>query len=103
VYGSEAGARAISIEVNKMAFASKDDTKSVPDSFYSYYNGGGVFVDAGTLSSRGVEVLAKFADPLEVDAGQGNVKAAIVHCSVGQGAAILTGPHPEYDKDHVPR
>ena len=31
---------------------------------------------------------------LAVDAGEGT--AAIVYCKVGKGAALLTGPHPEF-------
>lgn len=33
-------------------------------------------------------------DDLDVDGG--NLKAAVIYCKVGQGAAMLTGPHPEF-------
>ena len=65
----------------------------VPDRFRSYYNGGGVFVDAPLLAHQGVEVLASFAEELNVDPGTG--AAAVVFCRVGEGKAVLTGPHPE--------
>jgi len=43
-----------------------------------------------------VEVLARFDEELAVDSGA--TKAAVVYCKVGDGAAVLTGPHPEYDQ-----
>jgi len=60
----------------------------------SYYNGGGVFVDAPKFTNQGVEILADYNDKLDVDAGEG--RAAMVCCKVGDGAALLTGPHPEF-------
>ncbi|KAH8706921.1 biotin-protein ligase [Phaeosphaeriaceae sp. PMI808] len=91
-YASEAGARAASISINKKAFVNADE--SIADTFKSYYNGGGVFVDAETLESRGVETLASYTEDLHVDSGAG--KAAIVYCKIGEGHAVLTGPHPEF-------
>ncbi|KAL2834238.1 biotin-protein ligase [Aspergillus cavernicola] len=90
VYHSEAGARAPELTVSKEALS----TGVVPTSFRSYYNGGGVFVDAPSFADRGVEVLASYADRLNVNPGSG--AAAVVYCPVGDGAAILTGPHPEF-------
>jgi len=90
VYHSEAGARAAGIEVVKEALS----IGNVPGTFRSYYNGGGVFVDAPLLADKGVEVLANYTEKLNVDAGEG--AAAVVYCKVGSGAAVLTGPHPEY-------
>jgi biotin--protein ligase len=98
VYGSEAGARAVRLDIENTAFTSSNGPDEIPASLFSYYNGGGVFVDADKLNSKGVEILARFTDPIEVDAGGNHVRAAIVHCTVGQGAAILTGPHPEYEQ-----
>lgn len=89
VYHSEAGAKAVPIKVNKEAFKSG----IIPQTFRSYYNGGGVFVDAGKFADQGIEVLATYADELDVDGGEG--PAAVVLCKVGEGAAVLTGPHPE--------
>jgi biotin--protein ligase len=90
VYHSERGARAVELKVNRAALAGD----SVPDVFRSYYNGGGVFVSAPAYKDRGVEILASFTQHLSVDAEDGS--AAVVYCKVGEGAAILTGPHPEY-------
>jgi biotin--protein ligase len=88
VYGSEKGARAVKIKANPTALGTFDGT------FNSYYNGGGAFVNPGQLESQGVEVLASFEEELAVDAG--SEKAAVVYCKVNDGAAVLTGPHPEY-------
>ena len=98
-YKSEAGARAVQLAVHREAFAAKGAKDSerkataaeLPTTAYSYYNGGGVFVDA--KSADNVQVLASYPDDIAVDGGKG--RAAIIYCSVGEGAAILTGPHPE--------
>ncbi|KAL4794712.1 biotin-protein ligase [Aspergillus venezuelensis] len=90
VYHSEAGARAAELKVAKEALSSG----IVPENFRSYYNGGGVFVDAPNYADKGVEVLASYAERLNVNPGSG--AAAVVYCPVGDGAAILTGPHPEF-------
>ncbi|KAI1457000.1 biotin-protein ligase [Annulohypoxylon moriforme] len=89
-YHSENGARAVRVNVVKDAFRGAG---LVPEVFTSYYNGGGVFVDAKD-DNHNVEVLASYASELDVDGGA--EKAALVYCKVGQGAAILTGPHPEF-------
>lgn len=90
VYHSEKGARAAELQVNKNALVSG----SIPNVLKSYYNGGGVFVDAPNFADQGVEILADYTDKLNVDAGDG--AAAMVYCKVGEGAALLTGPHPEF-------
>ncbi|QSZ30271.1 hypothetical protein DSL72_004793 [Monilinia vaccinii-corymbosi] len=89
VYHSEAGARAAEIKVEDSF-----QRGSVSQKFKLYYNGGGVFVDAGKFKDRGVETLAAYVDPLDVDGGQD--PAAVVYCKVGEGGAILTGSHPEF-------
>ncbi|KAI0203631.1 class II aaRS and biotin synthetase [Astrocystis sublimbata] len=89
-YNSERGARAVRINVEKIAFKGAG---VVPEVVTSYYNGGGVFVDAKDPNND-VEVLATYDDKLDVEGGDEN--AAVVYCRVGQGAAILTGPHPEF-------
>ncbi|KAI1772340.1 class II aaRS and biotin synthetase [Hypoxylon cercidicola] len=89
-YNSENGARAVRVNVVKDAFRGSG---LVPEVFTSYYNGGGVFV-GGLGEISGVEVLASYANDLDVDGGR--EKAALVYCKVGQGAAVLTGPHPEF-------
>lgn len=89
-YDSEAGAKAASLRVRKQAFS---NGQALPDVFKSYYNGGGVFVGAENMGAKGVEILADYAD--DIDFSSGNSQAAVVFCKVGQGRAILTGPHPE--------
>lgn len=91
VYHSEAGARAADLKIHADKF--QDTKTNMPDTFKSYYNGGGVFVDAKKLESRGVEILASYTEDLHVDAGEGS--AAVVYRKVGEGRVVLTGPHPE--------
>ncbi|EMC92758.1 hypothetical protein BAUCODRAFT_37668 [Baudoinia panamericana UAMH 10762] len=91
VYHSEAGARAAEVVVNSSAWT---NAIAVPERLKVYYNGGGVFVDAEKFAEKGVEVLASYTDELDVESGAG--KAAVVYCKVGEGGAILTGPHPEF-------
>lgn len=90
-YASEAGARAAQIRIEKEAFESVDE--GVAETFKSYYNGGGVFVDAKKLESRGVQILASYTEDLHVESGEG--QAAVVYRKVGEGHAVVTGPHPE--------
>ena len=90
VYHSEKGARAAELKVSTDALTKG----SVPQLLRSYYNGGGVFVDAPKFADQGVEVLASFTEELHVDPGEG--MAAVVFCKVGQGGAILTSTHPEF-------
>ena len=90
VYHSEKGARAAELRVDRSCLP----TGTVPNVFKSYYNGGGVFVDAIKHKDQGVEILASYTDPIAVDGGDD--ATAIVYCKVGQGAALLTGPHPEF-------
>lgn len=91
VYHSEAGARAADVKIHKSVLP--NPPIEIPDTFKSYYNGGGVFVDAMKLESRGVQILASYTEDLHVDSGEG--KAAIVYRKVGEGHVVLTGPHPE--------
>ncbi|RPA96445.1 class II aaRS and biotin synthetase [Choiromyces venosus 120613-1] len=88
-YASEKGARAPKIKVEKEALGNNE-----LEGFNSYYNGGGLFVDADKYADRGVEVLARFeeTEKLSVEGGD----AAVVYCKIGNGGAILTGPHPEF-------
>ena len=86
-YRSEKGARAVSLNVRDDVLADVSKTT------VSYFNGGGVFVDAEKFAEEGVEILAEYADDINVDGGTG--KAAMVLCKVDSGKALLTGPHPE--------
>ncbi|KAF2464713.1 class II aaRS and biotin synthetase [Lindgomyces ingoldianus] len=92
VYHSEAGARAADLKINKAVLPGAPD--SMPETFKSYYNGGGVFVDAKKLEGRGVQTLACYTETLHVDSGEG--AAAVVYRKVGEGHVVLTGPHPEF-------
>ncbi|GAB7348868.1 hypothetical protein MBLNU459_g7569t1 [Dothideomycetes sp. NU459] len=92
VYHSEVGTRAAELKVNRAALPTSEGL--VPEVFRSYYNGGGVFVDADKLKHRGVEVLASYTETLSVDSGEG--AAAVVYRKIGEGSVILTGPHPEF-------
>ncbi|KAF2147818.1 class II aaRS and biotin synthetase [Myriangium duriaei CBS 260.36] len=92
VYHSEVGARASEVKVNKESLLSAGGI--VPDVFRTYYNGGGVFVDALKFKDRGVEVLAEYTEKVSVDSGEG--QAAVVYRRVGDGHVILTSPHPEF-------
>ena len=90
VYHSESGARAARIAVNRSAFS---EAGAVPEEFRCYYNGGGAFVDADKVAAGTIEVLAEYAEDIDVEPG--TIKAAVVLCKVGNGKAIVTGPHPE--------
>lgn len=96
-YASENGARAAKIGVEVDEFGKEGEEEGVPGEFISYYNGGGVFVDADEFARKSdgnkVTVLARYLDPLSTkDAGD----AAVVHMRVGEGNVVLTGPHPEF-------
>jgi len=90
-YASEAGARAADLKIHKSMF--NDVKEDTAQTFKSYYNGGGVFVDAKKLEDRGVQILASYTEDLHVDSGEG--AAAVVYRKIGEGHAVLTGPHPE--------
>ncbi|OAA53803.1 biotin apo-protein [Niveomyces insectorum RCEF 264] len=92
-YHSEAGARAVPLTIHRQAFSVGTANDELPDSAYSYYNGGGVFVDAKTADN--VQILASYPNDIVVDGGKG--RAAVIYCTAGEGAAILTGPHPEFE------
>jgi biotin--protein ligase len=91
VYNSEKGARAANVKIHEETFEGIGE--AVNDTFKSYYNGGGVFVDAEKLKGRGVQILASYTEDLHVDSGEG--AAAVVYRKIGEGHTILTGPHPE--------
>ena len=91
VYHSEAGARAADVKINREVFS--DVPNDVGETFKSYYNGGGVFVNAKKLESRGVQILASYTENLRVDSGDS--RAAVVCRKIGDGHVVLTGPHPE--------
>ena len=94
-YGSEDGAHApkLSVHVPPSPSPGEGGGRGEGYSFRPYFNGGGVFVDAAKHRDRGVEVLASYDGQERLDVEGGD--AAVVYCKVGDGSAILTGPHPE--------
>lgn len=96
VYESHHGARATPLVINPKHLDLVGETKfNNLNQVMNYYNGGGLFVGASKMSN--VDVLASYANPTDVEketADAGN--AAIVHCKVGKGDAILCGTHPEF-------
>ncbi|KAJ1985692.1 biotin holocarboxylase synthetase [Dimargaris cristalligena] len=125
VYNSEGGARAVNIRPQWEAMArgivptppgSNDSSGSAeglaqfdlqhqPAQFRVYYNGGGHFVLDSTNpfadasgSTGGISVLAEYAQDRD---GKPYAGVAMVGCEVGQGKAVLTGIHPEYNPDKL--
>ena len=86
VYDKEVGATAAGLEVTGKLEGVKEG-----EVVKCYCNGGGIFVGAEEMEGKGVEVLARFTDKVNVEGGN----VAAVYCKVGSGAAILTGVHPE--------
>ncbi len=84
-YGSESGARAANLR-----WTERDTNRG--KEYVSYFNGGCEFVGAG--DHENVKILAKYQD---VDL----CPAAIIECEVGDGKAILSGVHPEYDPKYL--
>lgn len=85
-YESHQGARVAAVTVSGLLAA-----HGVPTKVTAYYNGGGMFMDAGKY--RDVEVLARYTGATDV--GDADM-AAVVHCKVGKGSVLLSGIHPEY-------
>lgn len=92
VYDSEQGANAVGIRLVEEQFGG--DNLGFGETRV-YFNGGGYFVDAD--KQPGCSVLAWYSD---TESSEGR-KAAMVACQVGQGVALLTGVHPEYDPAHL--
>jgi biotin---protein ligase len=95
VYGSDVGARAAKLRVKEEAFKGMKSTENLSPEFKSYYNGGGVFVDAEKYEDQKVQILASYTEDLNVESG--SEKAALVHCKIGEGNVVLSGVHPEYE------
>lgn len=95
-YDSERGAKAVLLDVDDKIWGIGGHT-DFPALLKCYYNGGGVFVDADKMEAEGIEILARYTEPVQVDVGEedkGN-QAAAVYCQVESGSAILFGMHPE--------
>lgn len=93
VYESDDGARVVRLELTQPTRQAQGQ-----DRLAMHYNGGGAFIDATAFESQGVTVLAKWPkdDPALASAEEYADQAAIVHCRVGKGQAILFGTHPEF-------
>lgn len=92
VYESDAGARVVRLKMPAQ------QAQQQPHRLAMHYNGGGAFINARGYESQGVTVLAKWPSD---DAALSSVddyagEAAIVHCKVGHGQAVLFGTHPEF-------
>lgn len=92
-YGSHAGGRTPTLKINPETLPEAED-------FKCYFNGGPCFVDADEFVRDGVQVLARYEEPLDVESGDGSPNAAAVYRAVGRGAACLVGSHPEFSFEH---
>ncbi|ORE08940.1 class II aaRS and biotin synthetase [Rhizopus microsporus var. microsporus] len=96
IYNSESGARSISVVIEKDTLHNGYPAASdVPDEIKMYYNGGGYFVHPEEHGN--VTVLCRFKDPGPLCLDEPKGPAAVVHCKVGRGSALLIATHPEYD------
>lgn len=111
-YGNHVNAKAAQISITDDLLTSTSDNptttidKEKLRQVFSYVDGGCLFVDAEKYKSKGVQVLARYLDKLEVsgsDLEEDNIDktkpAAAVYCKVGRGSAILSGLHPEFTPD----
>lgn len=95
VYNSESGAKSVSVNLEKDVLSEYYSTTSVPNEIKMYYNGGGYFVHPEKYDN--VTVLCRYKDPSDLCKDEPLGPAAVVHCKVGDGHALLIGTHPEYD------
>lgn len=79
-YQSERGAQIVQLELVRPDGGSTQ--------LYTYYNGGGEFVNADGMPD--VQVIARYTQ------GDGAGKVAAVSCRVDNGTALLWACHPEY-------
>ncbi|KAF9141022.1 biotin holocarboxylase synthetase [Mortierella sp. GBA39] len=103
VYESESGANAVGIQLNQEVFSRTQQGQEAGLDFAEtkvYFNGGGYFVDADKYP--GTTVLAWYKkESTQIEPDSPEPKAAMVACQVGQGLAVLTGVHPEYNAAHL--
>ncbi|GAA5805580.1 biotin-protein ligase [Helicostylum pulchrum] len=90
VYNSESGAKSVSVKLEPGLIDAR-----LPSEIKMYYNGGGYFVHPEKYDN--VTVLCRYKDPSEQCTDEPEGPAAVVHCKVGNGHALLIGTHPEYD------
>ncbi|KAG9069499.1 biotin holocarboxylase synthetase [Linnemannia hyalina] len=103
VYESESGANAVGIQLNQEVFSRTQQGQDAGLDFAEtkvYFNGGGYFVDADKYP--GTTVMAWYKkESTQIEPDSPGPKAAMVACQVGQGLAVLTGVHPEYNATHL--
>lgn len=90
VYNSENGAKSVAVKLEPGLL-----DPALPEQIKMYYNGGGYFVHPERYEN--VTVLCRYRDPSERCTDEPEGPAAVVHCKVGKGHALLIGTHPEYD------
>jgi biotin--protein ligase len=95
VYNSESGARSVAVNLEKDALRDYYPTTQIPNEIKMYYNGGGYFVHPEKYDN--VTVLCRYKEPSKLCIDEPDGPAAVVHCKVGKGHALLIGTHPEYD------
>ncbi|KAM7215230.1 hypothetical protein V8F06_009368 [Rhypophila decipiens] len=94
-YDNENGARVGWLDVGDEVWGVRK-LPDFPNIISSYYNGGGVFVNADEMAAKGVEVLAHYDHDVDVDVPKKEYQPAAVYCRVEHGSAILFGTHPEF-------
>lgn len=95
VYNSESGAKSTAVTLEKGMLDKYYSTSAVPDEVKMYYNGGGYFVHPEKYDN--VTVLCRYKEASAHGKDEKSGLAAVVHCKVGDGHALLIGTHPEYD------
>ncbi|KAI8640680.1 biotin-protein ligase [Parasitella parasitica] len=96
VYNSESGARSVAVNLDRDILSPYYDGDDVPVEINMYYNGGGYFVLPEKHDN--VTVLCRYKEPGSLRENTGSQPAAaVVHCKVGRGHALLIAAHPEYD------
>lgn len=93
IYNSENGARSVTVSLVKNTLAPY--YSQVPDEIKMYYNGGGYFAHPEKYNN--VTVLSRYKEPSTLCNDEPDGPAAVVHCKVGSGDALLIATHPEYD------
>lgn len=94
VYNSESGAKSVAVNLDRDTLSPYYDDGDIPQEINMYYNGGGYFVHPEEHDN--VTVLCRYKEPSNLCATE-QQPAAVVHCKVGQGHALLIATHPEYD------
>jgi glutamine amidotransferase-like uncharacterized protein len=77
------------VNSNAGACAAKIKVDALNTSFFSYYNGGGVFIDAEKLPN--IDIIGTYEDRENL--------AAIILCNIGRGIAILSSVHFEVEPE----